>query len=643
MAAGDTAHWLQNKLGLTDDLWSGRTICAQLSADRLQSIRECFPTLFPHVKVKLLLSFLHLPRRNIEQWQDELKAIIKLALSDGPMKEGGKSIEDSWVTMVGKILRHFPETGALNLDLEEESDYFKHMLESLKHTAERVGGGAMLPLECQYLNKKALDHTTGQIPQFTRYFQIKRKPKSATLRAEIVSKSSEVAANKKKNMPNSVPIKSRSFLKKMDTTTPMRGIPSRAPPSSKFHSSPSSSKHASGPSVTVTPLGNTWVTNRPGVNRKEGGVKFLDIGEQPVGAREAKKRKRQADLEALEQQKKAKMEAAAAAASAAPSTVPQSITPDYAAGLMAPATPKMPTPLLSTTATLTVQGPSYVPSTARAQPTQTTAATLGGVGALSTQQQARNKLQNTLQNTLVATTTTVVRPTTVSLTTQTVTAVSTIVATAKPTVVTAAAATTTAVSGPPTQQPTTIIVQASPQLLKQQQGQKLVATQVRLPAGVQLKGQPGVVGAQTVQVRLAAPPVTVTPQQPQQQPQQQQQQQPQQQQPTLSTVATQATAQPKKGLSLTRDQMMEAQEMFRVSNKVSRPEKALILGFMAGSRENPCPQQGSVLNIKLSENEEVVGQADGTQKTVMVDTYFQMNYDTGEWKRFKKYRAGEAS
>ena len=29
---------------------------------------------------------------------------------------------------------------------------------------------------------------------------------------------------------------------------------------------------------------------------------------------------------------------------------------------------------------------------------------------------------------------------------------------------------------------------------------------------------------------------------------------------------------------------MEAQEMFRVSNKVSRPEKALILGFMAGSR-----------------------------------------------------------
>lgn len=33
-----------------------------------------------------------------------------------------------------------------------------------------------------------------------------------------------------------------------------------------------------------------------------------------------------------------------------------------------------------------------------------------------------------------------------------------------------------------------------------------------------------------------------------------------------------------------KEQMLEAQEMFRTSNKVTRPEKALILGFMAGSR-----------------------------------------------------------
>ena len=32
--------------------------------------------------------------------------------------------------------------------------------------------------------------------------------------------------------------------------------------------------------------------------------------------------------------------------------------------------------------------------------------------------------------------------------------------------------------------------------------------------------------------------------------------------------------------------------MFRTANKVTRPEKALILGFMAGSRDNPCPHLG---------------------------------------------------
>ncbi|KAL8616558.1 hypothetical protein ACOMHN_036590 [Nucella lapillus] len=587
MAAGDTAHWLQNKLGLTDDLWSGRTICAQLNVERLQNIKECFPALFPHVKVKLLLSFLHLPRRNIEQWQEELKDIIDLALSEtntGSLDKGG--MEDSWVTMVAKILRHYPRTGTLNLGLEEDSDYFRQMLEALRRTAEKAGSSSMLPLEFQYLNKKALDHTTGQIPQFTRYFQIKRKPKSATLRADIVSKSNEVAANKKKNMPNSVPIKSRSFLKKMDTTTPMKGIPSRAPPSSKFHSSPSSSKNPppSGPSVTVTPLGNTWVTNRPGAHqRKEGGVKFLDIGEQPVGAREAKKRKRQADLEAMEQQRKVKLEAAAAAAaaaSAASSTAPpQSVTPDYAAGLMAPATPKMPTPLLlATTASLTVPGPSYVPSTARAQPAPTTvavvaggaaAATLGGVGALSTQQQARK----TLHSTLVTTTTaalTLVRPPGATFTPAPPLSPAVVVGgVAKPAMV---AAVSGAVSAVP--QPTTIIVQAAApqQLLKAQQGHKVL----RLPAAaatVHLKGQGGVVGGPGLQVRLAAPPPPLATQ-----PQQQQQQ------TVTTTVTTQAATQPKKGLSLTRDQMMEAQEMFRVSNKVSRPEKALILGFMAGSR-----------------------------------------------------------
>ncbi|KAL0189240.1 hypothetical protein M9458_016339 [Cirrhinus mrigala] len=85
--------------------------------------------------------------------------------------------------------------------------------------------------------------------------------------------------------------------------------------------------------------------------------------------------------------------------------------------------------------------------------------------------------------------------------------------------------------------------------------------------------------------------------------------------------------------------MYAAQEMFKTANKVTRPEKALILGFMAGSRENPCPEQGDIIQIKLSEHTEVLPKADGTGSTTMlVDTVFEMNYSTGQWTRLKKYK-----
>jgi len=64
---GDTAVWLHNKLGSTDDLWSGSSICSHLTRERLLSIQECFLHLQPHVKVKLMLSFLHLPKRSVEE------------------------------------------------------------------------------------------------------------------------------------------------------------------------------------------------------------------------------------------------------------------------------------------------------------------------------------------------------------------------------------------------------------------------------------------------------------------------------------------------------------------------------------------------------------------------------------------------
>lgn len=46
----------------------------------------------------------------------------------------------------------------------------------------------MLPLECLYLNRTALASVVGQLPQPTKHFALKQKPKSATLRAELLQK-----------------------------------------------------------------------------------------------------------------------------------------------------------------------------------------------------------------------------------------------------------------------------------------------------------------------------------------------------------------------------------------------------------------------------------------------------------------------
>lgn len=102
--------------------------------------------------------------------------------------------------------------------------------------------------------------------------------------------------------------------------------------------------------------------------------------------------------------------------------------------------------------------------------------------------------------------------------------------------------------------------------------------------------------------------------------------------------AQQQQPQQQQSLSLTREQMLQAQEMFNSSNRLTRPEKALILGFIAGSRENPRPEHGSLVSIKLNESEEILTSSNGQQHRVLSELFFQMNYDTGEYKKIKKVK-----
>lgn len=131
-----------------------------------------------------------------------------------------------------------------------------------------------------------------------KHFTLKRKPKSAALRAELLQKSTDAQNNLKKNPAPTVPLRSRGIPRKMTDTTPLKGIPSRhiggfASPLSRAGSTPTgvgglSSSPSAGP-------------NRPSprtlAGRKDGGIKLLDINEQPIGFAQAKKRKRQQGIE----------------------------------------------------------------------------------------------------------------------------------------------------------------------------------------------------------------------------------------------------------------------------------------------------------------------------------------------------------
>ena len=63
----DISLWLHNKLGTSSDTWSEGSICSQLNIEVLRNIKECFVELQTQVKLKLLLSFFHLPKRNVEE------------------------------------------------------------------------------------------------------------------------------------------------------------------------------------------------------------------------------------------------------------------------------------------------------------------------------------------------------------------------------------------------------------------------------------------------------------------------------------------------------------------------------------------------------------------------------------------------
>ena len=58
--------------------------------------------------------------------------------------------------------------------------------------------------------------------------------------------------------------------------------------------------------------------------------------------------------------------------------------------------------------------------------------------------------------------------------------------------------------------------------------------------------------------------------------------------------------------------------------------------FFFPSAENVCKGHGDVVNILLNQEKSTATLPDGKQVTMVTDSYFQMNYQTGLWQTVKK-------
>ncbi|XP_075400722.1 negative elongation factor A isoform X4 [Tenrec ecaudatus] len=466
MRESDTGLWLHNKLGATDELWAPPSIASLLTAAVIDNIRLCFHGLSSAVKLKLLLGTLHLPRRTVDEMKGALAEITQLAALDS----------DPWVLMVADILKSFPDTGSLNLDLEEQNPNVQDIL------------------------------------------------------GELREKATETAQQLKRSAGVPFHAKGRGLLRKMDTTTPLKGIPKQA----AFRSPATPSVFSPAGNRTPIPPSRTPL-------RKERGVKLLDISElDAVGAgRETKKRRKTLDTEVVEKQPKEE-------------TTVENATPEYAAGLLS-------TQKLGSLNEPALPSTSYLPATPSVVPASSYAPSSEAPPALSSREASLQA------------------------------------------------------SRPPEESNT-----PSPTLPAQFKQRASMYSSSLSPATAMPTPTPA---TPTVPLTPTTAPTGA----------------PAAQTPPVAMVAPQT--QPKKKLLLMTEHMFAAQEMFKTANKVTRPEKALILGFMAGYRENPCQEQGDVIQIKLSEHTEDLPKADGQGSTTMlVDTVFEMNYATGQWTRFKKYK-----
>ncbi|KAI1732748.1 negative elongation factor A [Ditylenchus destructor] len=81
------------------------------------------------------------------------------------------------------------------------------------------------------------------------------------------------------------------------------------------------------------------------------------------------------------------------------------------------------------------------------------------------------------------------------------------------------------------------------------------------------------------------------------------------------------------------------EELLKSANKITPVAQNLIAAFLSGNKTNPLQSKlGTVVTLPLSETVEKSIDANGMDCSILVETFFQMDYGSGEWKRLRKSR-----
>ncbi|KAL3105648.1 hypothetical protein niasHT_029064 [Heterodera trifolii] len=264
----DLVRWLENKLG-SSELWGGRHASSMLTREMLVELETCFQELEPPTKMKIIQAMAHLSPKTLQAWKEPLLNLIELARRD----------PDDWVEAMADLFRNFPDLGFIQSSSRPDS-YFSKTLDELEQILikkfdndETKDVQFPLPYDSELMNASAIEATFG--PESVainrqKHFTLKKQTNKFDKLLAVVKKAAEQQsnpANRKSHgvLMSSFPIKIRSCAKKLDNNLPMKGL--------------SSSSNALKMSTGFTADSKKFQQRT--LPKRAGGAQLLDIAELP--------------------------------------------------------------------------------------------------------------------------------------------------------------------------------------------------------------------------------------------------------------------------------------------------------------------------------------------------------------------------